>query len=403
MPKEDISLLVVDDEDSVRRVLVNALSSKFVCHGASNAEDAIQILSISPANLVLTDIMMPSVSGIELCERVNRLWPETVVVMLSEQTAIQYAIEAMRQGAFDYVTKPFDLPSVLMSVDRALRYQALLVVKRRYEQVLEETVCKRTQELRLMNDNLNTTLEALYTNYHATLRALAKALEARNVEPRGHSDRVVAYCLRLGKEMGLAHSELIALEQGALLHDIGKIGVRDSILMKPGPLTADEWVEMREHVNHGLQIIEGIDFLSGAGPVVSQHHEKYDGTGYPTGLRAETIHMHARIFAVADAFDAITSDRPYRAGRPYAPARAEIITSSGLHLDPRVVKAFLRVSEEEWRGIRSSAELQQYSQQIIDRHEVRSFVVSLKGHCGTGPLSLPQPQSVGLTLYESLD
>lgn len=225
----------------------------------------------------------------------------------------------------------------------------------------------------------------------ATLRALAGALEARDVETSGHSDRVVAYSLRLGRELGLAHKELIALEQGALLHDIGKIGVRDSILLKTGALTETEWGEMREHINYGLRIIGGIDFLSGAAPVVGEHHEKYDGTGYPSGLRGEMIHINARIFAVADAFDAITSDRPYRKSASYADARAEIVANSGKHFDPAVVNAFLKVPESEWREIRKIAESEDYIEHIIDRREIRSFIVSIKRHTGlTGPLNLTQ-------------
>lgn len=238
--------------------------------------------------------------------------------------------------------------------------------------------------------NLNQTLETLYTNYRATLRALAEALEARDYETRGHSDRVVAYCLRLGRELGLGHNELIALEQGALLHDIGKIGVRDSILLKAGPLTEDEWAEMRQHIAYGLRIIDRIDFLSGARPVVGQHHEKYDGSGYPAGLRGEAIHINARIFAVADALDAITSDRPYRAASPYAHARSEIIANSGYHFDPKVIEAFLRIPESEWSEIRSTAESNDYLEQIIDKREIRSFIVSLKRQRGaTGPLVTP--------------
>jgi putative two-component system response regulator len=295
----------------------------------------------------------------------------------------------MRHGAFDYVVKPFDLSHVLMSVERALRYQALIAAKRHYEQSLEETVRLRTAELRSLNENLNQMLEALYQNYRATLRALAGALEARDFETAGHSDRVVAYSLRLGRELGLGHKELIALEQGALLHDIGKIGVRDSILLKSGKLTEGEWVEMREHINYGLRIISGIDFLSGAAPVVGEHHEKYDGTGYPSRLQGDMIHLNARIFAVADAFDAITSDRPYRKSASYADARTELVANSGKHFDPSVVNAFLKVPEIEWAEIRKIAESQDYIEHIIDRREIRSFIVSIKRHTGfTGPLRL---------------
>ena len=213
------------------------------------------------------------------------------------------------------------------------------------------------------------------------------ALEARDFETAGHSDRVVAYSLRLGRELRLAHKELIALEQGALLHDIGKIGVRDSILLKSGALTEPEWEEMREHINYGLRTIAGIDSLSGAAPVVGEHHEKFDGSGYPSGLWGELIHINARIFAVADAFDAITSDRPYRRSAPYAVARAEIVANSGKHFDPAVVNAFLAVPESEWSEIRKIAESQDYIEHIIDRREVRSFIVSIKQHGVTGPFN----------------
>ena len=390
-----ISILIVDDEEPIRKMLVDFLGRKYLCITAASADEATRILSVGLADLVLTDISMPGTSGLQLCETVQKTYPNTVVVVMSGNTEIQYAIEAMRQGAFDYITKPFDLPQVMISVERAIRYQELVNAKRNYEASLEGTVQLRTQELRSVNQDLNQTLEVLYSNYRATLRALAEALEARDCETRGHSDRVVAYCLRLGREVGLAHSDLIRLEQGALLHDIGKIGVPDAILLKRGGLSEEEWVEMRQHIAHGLRIIDRIDFLSGARPVVGQHHEKYDGSGYPAGLRGKSIHVNARIFAVADAFDAITSDRPYRQARSYAEARTEIMACSDTHFDPEVVKAFLRVGESEWAEICRTAVSRDYLEQIIDKHEIRSFIVSLKGHRGsTGPLRVASSSTI---------
>jgi response regulator RpfG family c-di-GMP phosphodiesterase len=365
------------------------LDPHYTCISAGTAEEATELLEAGRFNLVLTDIRMPGASGLELCQLIRRISPETVVIMVSGMTDIQFAVSAMREGAFDYLTKPFDLEQVLMVVERSLRYQALVAAKHRYEESLEETVKVRTAELRALNENLNLMLETLYTNYRATLRSLAKALEARDVETRGHSDRVVAYCLRLGKELGLSHNDLIALEQGALLHDIGKIGVRDAILLKGGPLTEEQWTEMRAHVDHGLEIIDGIDFLSGARAIVGQHHERYDGSGYPAGLRGEAISIHARIFSVADAFDAITSDRPYRSCQSYSAARAEILSHSGRQFDPKVVNGFLKVSEAEWGQIRGLADSQDYVEKIIDKREIRSFIVSLKHSGQTGPLTAP--------------
>lgn len=386
---KQISILIIDDEEPIRRLLAMYLSEEYTCLTAASADEATELLARGPFNLVVTDIAMPGRSGLELSQYIHQAYPDTVVIVISGMSDINYAIEAMRHGAFDYVTKPFDLSQVLMAVDRALRYQVLIAEKRLYEESLEEAVRLKTAELRSLNSDLNQMLEALYQNYRATLRALAGALEARDVEIAGHSDRVVAYSLRLGRELGLAHKDLIGLEQGALLHDIGKIGVPDSILLKRGSLNEKEWEEMREHINHGLRIINGIDFLKGAAPVVGEHHEKYDGSGYPLGLRAEMIHINARIFAVADAFDAITSDRPYRRSASYTSARAEIVAHSGKHFDPIVVNAFLTVPESEWREIRESAESEDYSEQMIDKHELRSFIVSIKRNNGfTGPLAM---------------
>src|ERR671932_1890037 len=171
---------------------------------------------------------------------------------------------------------------------------------------------------------LDGALQSLEEAYRSTLKALIKALETRDSETHGHSERVVNFSLRLGREMGLGEERLRSLEFGSLLHDIGKIGVPDAILRKPAPLTEPEWYEMRKHPLHGEQILGGIEFLEGASRVVAQHHEKWDGSGYPAGLRGEEIDLNARIFAVADAFDAMTSNRVYKTASTYEVAAAEL-------------------------------------------------------------------------------
>ncbi len=376
MTKTTASILIVDDDEAIRGLLSACLDPSYWCATAASVEEATRLLESNSFDLVLSDITMPGTSGLDFCGHVQKTCPRTVVVMISAMTDIQFAIEAMREGAFDYVTKPFELTRVKMAVDRALRYQRALEEKHRYEQELEQRVRIRTAELRSANEDLNFMLDTLYRNYRATLRGLARTLEARDIETRGHSDRVVAYSMRLGKKMGLPSNDLLALEQGALLHDIGKIGVPDAILLKPGSLTTDEWVKMREHVAHGLRIIEDVEFLSGARYVVGQHHEKYDGSGYPNKLRGDGIHIHARIFAIADAFDAIRSDRPYRAAQSYEKAREELIAHSGSHFDPRVVNAFMSIPEEEWEDIRC-AQSEDSTEHIIDRSEISSFIFSL--------------------------
>jgi HD-GYP domain-containing protein (c-di-GMP phosphodiesterase class II) len=251
----------------------------------------------------------------------------------------------MRAGAFDYIVKPFDLEHVRLSVRRALEHQRLLAEKRGYETYLERMIERRTEEL-------DGAVRSLGEAYRTTLKALVAALETRDLETHGHSERVVSFSLRLGQEFGLDEGRMRSLEFGSLLHDIGKIGVPDAILRKPARLTEEEWLEMRLHPVHGQQILNGIEFLEGASRVVAQHHERWDGSGYPAGLRGEEIDLNARIFAVADAFDAITSDRVYRAGRTYEAALAELERCAGRQFDPRVVEAFGRVPREEWERLR---------------------------------------------------
>jgi putative nucleotidyltransferase with HDIG domain len=287
-------------------------------------------------------------SGLDMIPQVKSIAPNTVVVMISGMQTVESAIGALRLGAFDYVMKPFDLRQVEAVVKRALEHQELIVAKQRYEGHLEELVEQRTAEL---DDALNSLEDA----YRSTLKALTAALETRDLETHGHSERVVTYSLRLGREYGLDSQRTKALEFGSLLHDIGKIGVPDSILRKPAKLTDAEWVRMREHPAHGQQILRGIHFLEGAARVVAQHHEKWDGSGYPLGLRGEDIDLCARIFSVADAFDAMTSDRVYRKGKSYEAAAKELDEWAGTQFDPKVVEAFHRVPKQDWEVLHAQS------------------------------------------------
>jgi len=337
-------ILIVDDEVEITEILADLLSEDYDCLRARSAEEALQRLNEREFQLVISDITMPGMSGLDMIPHVKQLSPDTVVVMISGMQTVESAIGALRLGAFDYLMKPFDLRQVEAVVKRALEHYELVVAKRRYENHLEELVEQRTVEL-------DKALNSLEGAYRSTLKALTAALETRDSETHGHSERVVTYSLRLGREYGLQSDEMKSLEFGSLLHDIGKIGVPDSILRKPAKLTEEEWVRMREHPLHGQQILRGIEFLEGAARVVAQHHEKWDGTGYPLGLRAEEIDICARIFAVADAFDAITSDRVYRRGKSYEAAAKELDDWAGRQFDPKVVEAFHRVPKEDWEEL----------------------------------------------------
>ncbi|HSD45972.1 MAG TPA: HD domain-containing phosphohydrolase [Pyrinomonadaceae bacterium] len=359
-------ILIVDDEVEITEILADLLSDDYHCLKAASAEQALDLLGQYQFQLVISDITMPGMSGLDMIPHVKQLSPETVVVMISGMQTVESAIGALRLGAFDYLMKPFDLRQVEAVVKRALEHHDLVVAKQRYENHLEELVEQRTAEL-------DRALNSLEGAYRSTLKALTAALETRDSETHGHSERVVSYSLRLGREYGLSSDKMKSLEFGSLLHDIGKIGVPDSILRKPAKLTEEEWVRMREHPMHGQQILRGIEFLQGAARVVAQHHEKWDGTGYPLGLRAEDIDICARIFAVADAFDAITSDRVYRRGKSYEAAAQELDDWAGRQFDPKVVEAFHRVPKEDWEELHRQSLLPKE-----DHFDVRRLVQAIE-------------------------
>jgi len=355
-------ILIVDDEPEITAILSDLFAAKYYSTSAASAEEALELLAKNNYELVVSDITMPGMSGLEMIPHVRKISPHAVVVMISGMQTVESAIDALRLGAFDYVMKPFDLRQVEAVVKRALEHQELILAKQRYEDHLEELVEQRTAEL-------DQALNSLEDAYRSTLRALTAALETRDLETHGHSERVVTYSLRLGREYGLDERRIKALEFGSLLHDIGKIGVPDSILRKPAKLTDEEWVLMREHPLHGQQILRGIEFLRGAALVVAQHHEKWDGSGYPAGLRGDEIDLCARIFSVADAFDAMTSNRVYRKGKPYQDAAKELDDWAGRQFDPKVVEAFHRVPQRDWEVLYEQSLMKQE-----DELEVRRMV-----------------------------
>jgi cyclic di-GMP phosphodiesterase len=234
---------------------------------------------------------------------------------------------------------------LLIAAERALERRQLLIERRQYHAMLEDRVQQATQHLAEAYRELEST-------YGATLEALGSALDTRDVGTEAHSRRVHGYALATAREYGIPEGELRDLAHGVLLHDIGKIGIPDGILLKPGPLTPEEWKTMRRHPEIGKRLIEGVPFLQGAIPIIFCHHEKWDGSGYPRGLKGEEIPLGARIFSVVDAFDAMTFDRPYSKAVPFEAASTEIKRCAGTHFDPTVVEAFLRVPKKLLEEIR---------------------------------------------------
>jgi response regulator RpfG family c-di-GMP phosphodiesterase len=346
-------VLIVDDELSVREILAEGLATfGYQTPMAGSASEAFDLLCREPVHLVLSDIEMPGESGLDLLARIKQHDDQLDVIMVTGVIDATTAINAIRQGASDYVTKPFNLDEVQIVVDRTLDKRRLILENRAYQEHLEELVEQRTREVLEKKAEVEHLYEDLQDSYESTLQALVTALDYRDNETHGHSYRVVEYASLVAAGIGVTESELTWIRRGAILHDVGKIGISDATLRKPGKLDAAEWEEMRKHPEMGYRMLEPIRFLRPALDVVLCHQERYDGSGYPRGLKGAEIPLGARIFAVVDTFDAMTSDRPYRAALSIDAAREEIRAWSGRQFDPEVVGAFLAIDEANWREIR---------------------------------------------------
>lgn len=352
-PYKAARILVVDDESHVRSMIGATLERQgYEVQLASSGHEAMDILDRSPFDLVLTDIVMQDGNGIALLERIRGRDAQLPVVMVTAIHDIGVAIDSMRRGAYDYLLKPFEREHLLGTVLRALDHRHALEESQNYKQNLEQVVQARTEMLRQA-------VAELEHSYDVTLEALGDALDLKDSETEGHSKRVTAYTIALARAMGIKPSEIKMIARGAFLHDIGKMAIPDQILRKPGPLNAEEQAVMREHCSRGYNILRKIPFLSDASEIVYTHQEHFDGSGYPSGLRGAQIPIGARIFAVADTLDAITSDRPYRKARSFDAAREEILRCSGSQFDPSVVETFLKIPNELWNELRSEITGQQ--------------------------------------------
>jgi putative nucleotidyltransferase with HDIG domain len=346
-PQRPARILVVDDETHVRSMIGATLERQgYDVQLASNGHEAAAIVEGNAFDLVLTDIVMQDGNGIALLERIRAQQPHLPVIMVTAIHDIGVAIDAMRRGAYDYLLKPFEREYLVATVLRALEHRQALQESHNYQQNLEQVVQARTEMLRQA-------MEDLEHSYDITLEALGDALDLKDSETEGHSKRVTAYTIALARAMGIPPGQIKIIARGAFLHDIGKMAIPDDILQKPGALSAEEQRIMREHCTLGNNILRKIPFLNEAAAIVFAHQEHFDGSGYPSGLRGVEIPVGARIFAVADTLDAITSDRPYRAARSFDAARQEVLRCSGTQFDPAVVEVFLKIPNELWNELRS--------------------------------------------------
>jgi response regulator RpfG family c-di-GMP phosphodiesterase len=339
-------VLIVDDDRQVRDVLHEIfLSHGYMCNLATDGREGLELFQATRPPLTVTDVKMPVMDGLEFLRRIRGLDPDAAVIMLTGVGDVKTAIESLKVGAYDFIVKPVNVEELLIAAERAAERRQLLIERREYQATLERRVEEATRDLAR-------TLRELQDTYRATLEALGSALDTRDVGTEAHSRRVHGYALTIAHAHGVPEPEIKDIVHGVLLHDIGKIGIPDAILLKPGPLTPEEWIIMRTHPEVGRRLIERIPFLRGAVPVVYHHHERWDGSGYPLGLKGEAIPLGARIFAVADALDAMTFDRPYSKAVPFDAARREIQRCAGGHFDPAVVRTFLSIPESVFEEIR---------------------------------------------------
>ena len=339
-------IMIVDDEVVVREILARKLSSLgYVCECWADSKTAIALLSSERFDLVLADIQMPEMGGDVLLREVKKASPDTGVIFVTSLVNIEVAVDALKDGAYDYITKPFSLEEISISVSRAIEKRRLLIENRNYQQTLEDQVASRTRQLM-------EALGVLHHTYRSTLVALSKALDSRDADADGHSLRVTVYAKRIARSLGLSNAEIEVIEQGVLLHDIGKIGIPDALLNKSRKLSDSEWRLMSRHPEIGYRILSTIKFLNGAAQLVLQHHERYDGNGFLQGLSGEQINLGARIFSVADALDDLTSDTIFQTGISFENAAIEIAKLSGSKLDPAIVCEFLRIPIGEWKAMR---------------------------------------------------
>ncbi len=349
-------ILVVDDEEAIREIVSHMLTSAgYACKQAGSGMAALAVLDSGEAfELMLSDLMMADLDGIGLLERTKEKFPDMPVVMVTAVHDISVALAAIRNGAYDYLLKPFEREQLLATVARALENRRLKLENRTYQTNLESLVEARTRQLQEAMCNLE-------KSYDITLQALGDALDLKDAETEGHSKRVTAFTIAIAKAVGLPREQVAVIARGAFLHDIGKMAIPDAILRKPGPLTQEEVAIMREHCYHGYQMLRRIPFLQDACDIVYSHQERYDGTGYPRGLKGKEIPLGARMFSIADALDAITSDRPYRPARSLEAARKEIQDWSGRQFDPEIVEVFQAMPDEVFEDLRREINKQNYS------------------------------------------
>jgi putative two-component system response regulator len=324
-------ILVVDDEEGIRYLLRQKLSSLgYYCLEADTADQALEILAGNTVGLVLLDMKMPGKTGMDILPEIRRRYPQTSVIMATAVNDVNTVIDCMKQGAYDYLTKPFDLTELGMSVNRALEKRRLELALNDYHEHLQQKV----------NDQARIIRESFLNS----ITSLAFALDAKDSYTNGHSERVAGISTIIGRELNLSRELCEKIRIAGLIHDIGKIGIPETILNKTGQLTEEEFNIIKSHCEVGEHILQPVVDDTDILKMVRHHHERYDGRGYPDGLSGTQIPIGARILAVADSYDAMTTDRSYRKAMKPEEVITEMERSKWSHFDPAVADALIRMT-----------------------------------------------------------
>ncbi len=327
-------ILVIDDELAPRESIRMVLKDHYTVSTANGAFDGFDIMAADPADLVVLDIKMPRMDGITALCKIKEEYPETEVVLLTAYASLDTAREAIRHGAFDYLLKPFDKDDVMSVVKKGLQKKRDRNGIRLERDILMDRATYLEEQVSSVKDNI-------MTCYDGTVNALILTIDAKDHYTYDHSNRVAALSCSLARELGVPDKIIREIESAASIHDIGKIGIEEGILKKKGRLTPDEYTEIKKHPAIGTRIVQSVPFLEDAVPVILYHHERFDGTGYPEGLRAEQIPLSARIVMVADAVDAMMNSRPYRDALGVGNVMQELRQNSGKQFDPDVAELIL--------------------------------------------------------------
>lgn len=365
-------VLIVEDEEAIRSLLASALSAAgYQVRGAPNGEDALALSRIHTFDAAIVDVKMPGMDGIELSRALRALDADLPVIIVTAHADVETARSAIRMGAYDYIAKPFDIDDVILSIARAVERRALLLDNRVYQRDLEAKVEERTRQLCEAMGRIEHSFSEVQQAHLESIFVLSRVTELNDEYTGNHIRRVSSYCEEVSRALGCSAEFIEQIAYSSPMHDIGKISIPPEILGKPGKLTVDEFEAMKEHSAKGAQILNGIPFLTMAREIALTHHERYNGAGYPSGLKGAEIPLSGRIVAVADVFDALISRRPYKEPYSFEDSLDIMSGEAGEHFDPQILGVFLGLSDR----IREIAE-QLADEPVPDREEATAVLAT---------------------------